>query len=444
MIERTGIPKSQPDEDPMLFEHDETQPNLRIDQIKVVGLFGHLNYTIDAAPSDVSILYGDNGTGKTTILKLLYHTLSSEDDRGHRTFLAKVPFQQFIVSFAQGHIVEASRKDPVSGPFKMTVAVVGQQIVTHNFITSEGRVRNQEESTYGPLLDSLGKLSLGLFLLPENRNIESNLWEDGRSGKSRRSRDLELVFDEKSPTFDNFVEAAMTRAFTWIRRSVLSATNRGETDTSKIYFEIVKRLVERSAGRESLFSFEEIGSRLSALKSRSEQFTKFGLTPSFDTKEIGDLLVAASEDQRSGIVEVLTPYIKTFSARLDALETTRETLQTFERIFNEFYNHKRISIDIRGGIKFFQDHDNSGIAPENLSSGEKQLLLLFCNILIARSRPSLFIIDEPELSLNIKWQRSLIHELRNCVKDCNVQFFMATHSLEMISSSRMSTIKLEP
>jgi ABC-type glutathione transport system ATPase component len=161
---------------------------------------------------------------------------------------------------------------------------------------------------------------------------------------------------------------------------------------------------------------------------------------------IGDLLPileSASRQKKGVITQVLSPYIRSFEARLNALEELREALNTFSEIFARFYNYKTLEFNLRTGISINLQHSTDKIAPEVLSSGEKQLLLLFCNVLLARSRPSVFIIDEPELSLNIKWQRELISSLLSCVRGCDVQFLFATHSLEMISLHKASAIKLE-
>ncbi|HBQ5356609.1 TPA: ATP-binding protein, partial [Klebsiella pneumoniae] len=82
------------------------------------------------------------------------------------------------------------------------------------------------------------------------------------------------------------------------------------------------------------------------------------------------------------------------------------------------------------------------LSASQLSSGEQQLLLLFCNVLVARDKPSLFIIDEPEISLNIKWQRKLIQYLLDITKDTSIQFMFASHSLEIISQHRSRVVKL--
>ena len=43
------------------------------------------------------------------------------------------------------------------------------------------------------------------------------------------------------------------------------------------------------------------------------------------------------------------------------------------------------------------------------------------------------LIDEPELSLNIKWQRALVDELMNLVAGSEMQIIMATHSIELVA-----------
>jgi len=106
--------------------------------------------------------------------------------------------------------------------------------------------------------------------------------------------------------------------------------------------------------------------------------------------------------------------------------------------------HKKIELSAGQGISIITDSGDR-LRPMNLSSGEKQLLLLFCNILTSTSNPhSLFIIDEPELSLNVKWQRRLIDNLIDITRESQCQFLMATHSLELLSKHRSQTIQLSP
>jgi ABC-type molybdenum transport system ATPase subunit/photorepair protein PhrA len=414
-------------------------------------LFGFLSYEISTRSKEgLIILYGDNGSGKTTILNLIFHALSPESAKGHRTFIARVPFKRLEIRFADGHCVSAFREEASSGPFAMRVAKGAKEIASHNFtIDPDGRVRDrdQDESTYRPLLDALEHLQLELFLLPDHRRIESTLDDDEEDPRRRPLRQREAFLDEESTqeTIDSFVQQALSRAQHWTRRQALAATSQGETDTNKIYADILRTIVGPTQKNKAppRVKFAELLEKAEALHKRSLTFSRFGLATPLGIKDLRPVLERAAPSKKGAITKILSPYIRSVEARLDALENLREAMETFTDIFSRFYNYKSVRFHVRRGISINLVHGSSRLAPKVLSSGEKQLLLLFCNVLLARSRPSVFIIDEPELSLNIKWQRELISSLMSCVKGSDVQFLFATHSLEMISLHERSAVKLE-
>jgi len=63
---------------------------------------------------------------------------------------------------------------------------------------------------------------------------------------------------------------------------------------------------------------------------------------------------------------------------------------------------------------------------ENLSSGEKQLLIILLNILLLDKKPTIVLLDEPEITLHILWQRKLIESIFKL--NPNIQLFIATHA----------------
>ena len=81
---------------------------------------------------------------------------------------------------------------------------------------------------------------------------------------------------------------------------------------------------------------------------------------------------------------------------------------------------------------------------QKLSSGEKQLILLLSNTILARDQSGIFIIDEPELSLNVKWQRTLVGALLRCAEGSRIQYLLASHSLELITLHKDNAIRLLP
>ena len=53
------------------------------------------------------------------------------------------------------------------------------------------------------------------------------------------------------------------------------------------------------------------------------------------------------------------------------------------------------------------------------------------------------MIDEPELSLNVKWQRELTKTLLGFIVGTRTQFILATHSIELLSRRQDCVVKLE-
>ena len=61
-----------------------------------------------------------------------------------------------------------------------------------------------------------------------------------------------------------------------------------------------------------------------------------------------------------------------------------------------------------------------------LSSGEKQLLLILFTVFLQEEKPNVLLMDEPEISLHISWQDRLISLIRQLNPHC--QLILTTHS----------------
>ena len=77
-----------------------------------------------------------------------------------------------------------------------------------------------------------------------------------------------------------------------------------------------------------------------------------------------------------------------------------------------------------------------------LSSGEQEIIVLFYELLFEVPKGTLLLIDEPEISLHITWQRLFMEDLEQIVKMKSVTVIVATHSPQMISGNRQRQIDL--
>jgi predicted ATP-binding protein involved in virulence len=119
-------------------------------RVDVENLFGKYTYSlsIDKKGADrhstLLIMYGDNGCGKTTVLKLLFHLLSPNIRRGHRTFLARAPFANFSVYLADGTRISARREDGnIVGSFQFFIMRKDKIIATTIMSTMKKKIMSK-------------------------------------------------------------------------------------------------------------------------------------------------------------------------------------------------------------------------------------------------------------------------------------------------------------
>ncbi len=96
-------------------------------------------------------------------------------------------------------------------------------------------------------------------------------------------------------------------------------------------------------------------------------------------------------------------------------------------LINELFRNtdKKIEIDTFTNKIIFRTKSET-LQLEQLSSGEKQLLLILFKVFLMDELPYILLMDEPELSLHISWQQDLIRVLTELNPNC--QYFIATHS----------------
>ena len=70
------------------------------------------------------------------------------------------------------------------------------------------------------------------------------------------------------------------------------------------------------------------------------------------------------------------------------------------------------------------------LSPYQLSSGEKQMLVILLTVLIADNQLYVMFMDEPEVSLHVDWQQRLIDLILDL--NPNVQIILTTHSPAVI------------
>jgi len=428
-----------------------------INIIEVDALFGRYSYRIEVPHfqngdiSRIAMLYGDNGTGKTTILKLLHNLLSPSMHRGHRTYITRVPFKSFKVIFSSGTKIEVKRdKTNLIGAYYLCYEEqAGMKYEGLISLNSEGEITY--ENTAKQIIQIIGKLGLAVYLLGDDRVLQSDQFEDieneGISETTSVNIRRDLIRRKNRSTISNIrnveLHQLLDRTERWFRQRSFIASTRGEEESQHIYARIIETINRIGLPEAETYEQErtKLISELNELGKRSNSFQRFGLIPKIDNDRFINSLNNTPAEELPFVLQVLRSFVNGQKARLQQIDSLYNQLNRFINLINGFFRDKYIEIDAREGISILVGNGQK-LEPENLSSGEKQLLLLFCNVLTSSEEATLFLIDEPEISLNVKWQRKLVDSLIKISGENKCQFLLATHSIELLTKHVDQTIKL--
>jgi predicted ATPase len=112
----------------------------------------------------------------------------------------------------------------------------------------------------------------------------------------------------------------------------------------------------------------------------------------------------------------------------------------FENIMNSMLRNKNMRVTDNNELSFVT-RSNKILTPQMLSSGEKQLLIFLSEAMLQRRETSIFIADEPEISLHVSWQERLISSLQTL--NPAAQIVVATHSPDIVGHLGEKAIDME-
>ncbi len=429
-----------------------------ISHIEIKGLFGQFDYSIPSSDSvedmtRLMVLYGENGCGKTTILKLLYHLLAVRG-RGHKTFVARCPFREFVVEMTDGTVVGAVREaGELTGSFLISVKSPGSEAQSFRLTADEkGGVsasHNDNGEVLARLWPALEKIDMRVDFVPDDRRSPDFMGDgdlaiiEERTVGVRHGRVVNMREAESGSPDTLLLETTLKRMTDSLRTRMITASSMGYASANAIYRDVALEIA-RYQGQDAPVEraqVEDMVRLLNGLSQRAKAYASLGVTTKLDTSSFVEALESTSPQRQGLMYAVIRPYVDSVMARLDASEDVGNAIESFTRNLNRMYSRKRVAFSLEDGLSIHLQ-DGMELSPDSLSSGEKQLLLLLSNAVASQSRSSVLVIDEPEISLNVKWQRQLVKTLLECVGSSPVQVVLATHSVELLAQYQDSVVGL--
>jgi ABC-type antimicrobial peptide transport system ATPase subunit len=261
-------------------------------------------------------------------------------------------------------------------------------------------------------------------------------------GPRGRTRLADLVIEHRIAS----VTDALNAASSWVRSKFLDRTYGSSESSSTLYLDVARRIAKSTYRTKTGLSAAQEAKTIASLEQsirdiqrRAAEYQEFGLGPLALSPELLPTIQGTKGNRLHLIQTILEPHLASVKARYDSIQPVYQIVSTFVAALNAFLKDKKVAYSVRTGFRIVSDGSEgppTEISPGQLSSGEQQLLLLFCHILTTRDSPSIFFIDEPELSLNIVWQRRLVSSMLEVAKGSSLQLILASHSMEILAKHR--------
>lgn len=359
---------------------------MKIEYVEIESLNGNEEIIKLHFNNDLNIITGRNGAGKTTVLKLIWYILSGNISYA----LREINFKKISLRTSDYVcVIVRSNRNTCSIDIKLNnqeVINIEEWIIddedeeeTLDFLVSQLKnlAENKDISQESPNI-ILSKVGASLFL-PTFRRVEGGIQTRRKNSRSTlsSSRRLEITLSELSDLM----------------------TNRNHQFIASLGTMDIERFLRDKHGElaEKVNSIQNESNALVSEKLKEIQTQGSSDKVQEELKIIHEIM-AETESKR---VEVMKP-----------LEIARKYILDILKISG-----------IRIGTLTFGDAVET-INSSLLSAGEKQMLSFLAYNAFYQN--TIFIIDEPELSLHVDWQRILFPTLME--QNSSNQFIIATHS----------------
>ncbi len=440
---------------------------MRLISLKAKGVYGYLNFS-SAFKRNLTFLVGINGAGKTTALRLIMAILTPSlkdlDRIPHRSVELKILLDKRRVTISSENTGE-STQIRISGIEQILDIPRLDPRLFQDRARPEERVEEhytilEEKTSTHPVMQFLRELDTPIFLGLERRNIQGTSPVDPRELYERerilRSVPRKMLVSGLLASGLNDIQymlqghyrkivEAQDRFGAELRTEILlsafdytPASNMlsNMNDLPRQKEQISKQIKEKReqielALRNIRVDKEKFDPVIKRFFDRVDRLSmprvkKKGKSSSIAIDEIDELFELALNRPLIDRVIKLTKLFDDYTAKLEKLwASTRLFLELANRFLID--THKQLFIDPVGKLAVkLEDGEERGI--DALASGERQIVVMLGFLSINREldKEGVFIVDEPELSLHMKWQEIFVDSILEA--GTKQQFILATHS----------------
>ena len=421
----------------------------RLERIEVDRLFNVYDHRIDLKLDDrVTLLHGPNGSGKTVILRMIDALLNAR-----LSYFERIPFSRLAIGFHDGSAIALHKSATDGNAATLKVYENGKE--EHS---AQVRLRTEAER----ITASIGHL--------QHHPTIPDAWIDTRDGELLMSPEVISRYGDlfsqsnaegdspRTPVwFQSFLKAVNTHLIEEQRLFQFGEGHRDrpprrrywQSGASALVSTVVEyghefrtRLADTMAdyGRQSQtldqsflhrlitakeeMTVNELVCHISDIKKKTDELKNLGI---LEETQASPIPVGMLEDIDSTQARVMTLYVHDTTAKLAMLDALKDRSLLLLETMNQKYRHKNIRVHREHGLVAVSD-DGQRLDLDCLSSGEQHELVLYYDLLFRVPSNTIVLIDEPELSLHVAWQKKFLPDLLEIIKLSSFDTLIATHS----------------
>lgn len=421
---------------------------------KITNLFGQFNYDLQLFNSGITILTGPNGFGKSTILKII--EAIGEKDLYELTYFQFDDLVAILDNGKELHIVKNQDS--------MLVNEVSLKIPNKRVI------ENLERRREVPFIERIGPRE---YIDLRDNTILS--FEEVQEIRIRYERDRiikdRLIYLNLDTAKRNKTSQAPLKSLDkflyefkrdmgpikFIKEQRLLRKEVSEEEyyahKKEIAVEVINEIPEKIKNeiKNVVLKYSEVSSQLDSSFPNRLFSTKDGISQKDYLENLGELILRQEKVQVYKLLNDFknfsTDYIETYSQALRVyLQDTKQKLEVFDDlirhldvftdIVNKKLNFKRIAVSNEKGLMVLRD-DGTELEASKLSSGEQQIIVLYYELIFGVKDKLMLLIDEPEISLHVAWQRELLNDFHKIIdlKNGHLNILIATHAPQVIDNN---------
>ncbi|WP_288635991.1 AAA family ATPase [Pseudoalteromonas sp. UBA6610] len=390
--------------------------------------------TVDMSAKNVTVIFGDNGCGKTTFLKAINSFLSQDDEAllaiGIRSINCDVQdddkeIRVSVVLSEHGYDWTSFDESPLSNSKSLSLGVERgistQSMKVEPDVLIDFFMHPKWQSQFFARERGISYTRKMIIELSE----ELSYFLRRKNAVRNRNRRPEIDFNKshlylQSIKIENIEELLLQR----YRIARFTATKKIQSalfDTLSVAID-----VENSSPRQFHPERQNLGPRILESKDRIIEALDDGEDNNFKTRIVN---ILGKINQKGELEKILEHSLlsELFQNMIDELEVEKLILSAINLLVERFNAYligdKKLVVN---GQEVFVRIDGERHSVNELSSGERHILTFLALVLFEGQERNFLIIDEPEISLNIKWQRELMSIFSELLP--KTQIIVASHS----------------